>query len=216
MGDTTRGRGQPAVVPTGEPSGDDTTRGSLGHPANPALTLGGHRRGSSGVYRSMTATTPSAEHPLDGTLIRSLYPSLRRLAAVVAPAEVGPDDLLQEAFERYLARSPSGIDNPEAYMRRVIVHTASNHRRRLGRWRRRLQRLAPRSDDGSLDAYPSDVSFLELISPVERAVLFLHHVEGTGFRDIAAELDMTEAAAKQVAARARRRLRAHLNEEATP
>lgn len=131
MGGTERGRDQPAVVPTGEPSGDDTAQGSLRRAADAASALGGHRAGSSGVYRSMTATTPSAEHPLDGTLIRSLYPSLRRLAAVVAPAEVGPDDLMQEAFERYLARSPSGINNPEAYLRRVIVHTASNHRRQL-------------------------------------------------------------------------------------
>lgn len=164
----------------------------------------------------MTDTEPSVEHRLSEAKLRKLYPSLRRFAAVVAPAEVGPDDLLQEAFERFLTRPSTDVGNLEAYLRRVIVNTASNHRRRLGRWRRRLHQLAPRrGDHDALDDYPSDVSFLELISPVERAVLFLHDVEGIGFRDVGAQLGMTEAASKQVAARARRRLRSHLEQEET-
>lgn len=164
----------------------------------------------------MTETEPTLKHRLDDATMRRLYPNLRRLAAVVAPAEVGPDDLLQEAFERLLAHGSADIANVEAYLRRIIVNTASNHRRRLGRWRLRMHRLAPsRGDDDALDHYPSDVSFLELISPIERAVLFLHHVEGISLREVGAQLGMTEAASKQVATRARRRLRSHLEQEAT-
>lgn len=166
----------------------------------------------------MIETESSGERVVvDDATLRSLYPRLRRLAAVVAPAEVGPDDLLQEAVERLLARvgeDGSDIVNVEGYLRRIIVNAASNHRRRLGRWRLRLHRVTPNpGDDTALDAYPSDVSFLELLSPVERAVLYQQHVEGLGLGHIAQQLGMSEAACKQVAARARRRLRTHLEQE---
>ena len=52
----------------------------------------------------------------DRALLDDLYPSLRRFAAVVGPAEVEPDDLVQEALLRVLERGPLGrLDNPTAY-----------------------------------------------------------------------------------------------------
>lgn len=38
----------------------------------------------------------------DAALIRSLYPTLRRFAGAMGPAEVEPDDLVQEALVRTL------------------------------------------------------------------------------------------------------------------
>jgi DNA-directed RNA polymerase specialized sigma24 family protein len=63
----------------------------------------------------------------DAELLR-LYPRLRRFAAVVAPAEVGPDDLVQEALERLLSRDIDDIVHIEAYLRQTMVRLAANHR----------------------------------------------------------------------------------------
>ncbi|MGD2103337.1 MAG: sigma factor, partial [Acidimicrobiia bacterium] len=82
-------------------------------------------------------------------LIRQLYPALRRIAAVAGPVDVEPDDLVQEALVRTLgSRGLAELDNPLAYLRRVIVNLASNQRRSAGRRRKALQRL--RVDEGHL------------------------------------------------------------------
>jgi RNA polymerase sigma-70 factor, ECF subfamily len=149
----------------------------------------------------------------DAELLR-LYPRLRRFAAVVAPAEVGPDDLVQEALERLLSRDIDDIVHIEAYLRQTMVRLAANHRRRLGRWRRVVTRTeAMAAQTAAAAEYPSDVSFLDELKPVARAVLFLHDVDGVDFATIAGQLGLTEAAAKQTAARARRHLRNHIEQE---
>ena len=63
------------------------------------------------------------------------------------------------------------------------------------------------------DAYQSDVSFLDGLGADARAVLYLHEVEGLDFRGVARQLDLTEGGARQLAARARRQLRHHLQED---
>ena len=73
----------------------------------------------------------------DEATFAGLYPRLRRLAAVAAPLEVDPDDLVQDALVRVLRRGPlADLDDPGAYLAKVIVNLASNSRRGLGRRRR--------------------------------------------------------------------------------
>ena len=71
-----------------------------------------------------------------------MYPRLRRFAAAVAPQEIDPDDLMQEAIVRLLAHGTGDVIHVEAYVRQIIVHSASNHRRRLGRLRLAVGRLS--------------------------------------------------------------------------
>ncbi len=48
-------------------------------------------------------------------LIRELYPSLRRFAAVVGSADIDPDDLVEDALQRALRRGPlTDLDHPSA------------------------------------------------------------------------------------------------------
>jgi RNA polymerase sigma-70 factor (ECF subfamily) len=150
----------------------------------------------------------------DEAVFATLYPRLRRLAAVAAPLEVDPDDLVQDALVRVLRRgSLSTLDDPGAFLAKVIVNLASNTRRGLGRRRRAWARhgVAP---DGETAAYPSDLAELERLGPDERALLFLVDVEGWSFTEAAAALGCTESAARQRASRARRKLRADLGGEA--
>lgn len=143
---------------------------------------------------------------LDAEELRRLYPRLRRLAAVVAPAEVGPDDVVQEALTRFLAANSADVQDLEAYLRRIVVRVAANHRRGLGRRRRAVERLEREVTGSAAASYPSDLAFLRALKPIGRAVLYLREVEGASFEEIATDLGVTPHAARQIAVRARRTL----------
>jgi DNA-directed RNA polymerase specialized sigma24 family protein len=114
-----------------------------------------------------------------------LYPSLLRLAAVVRPPEVDAHDLVHEALVQTLLRGPlSSFDDPEAYLRVVIVRLVSNHRRRLGRRRRALVRGLGGTENSETPSYPSELHDLMRVSPIDRAVLYLALVEQRSFREI--------------------------------
>lgn len=139
-------------------------------------------------------------------LIRELYPGLRDFAGVVAPAEVDPEDLVQDALYRVLAtRRLTELDHPKAFLRRTLLNLASNHRRRLGRRRRALLKM--QTHDQAHDAYPSDVGELLELAPKARAVIYLRVIEGLSYRDVAATLGVKESSARSTATRALRRLR---------
>jgi DNA-directed RNA polymerase specialized sigma24 family protein len=148
----------------------------------------------------------------DDGIFGALYPSLRRFAAVVAPVEMDPDDLLQEAVTRTIAiRSLSELENPGAYLRAAMVRLAANERRSLSRRRRAYTRSV--QSDATRVGYPSDLDDLQRLHPRDRAVLYLSVVEGLPYREIAALVGCTEEAARARAARSLRRLRAEVGEE---
>ncbi len=142
----------------------------------------------------------------DEAIFEELYPPLRRFAAVVADLDVDPDDLVQDALAATLARHRlSDLRRPGAYLRRAILNTAANHRRRAGHLRRLLPKLVP--DPATVDAYPSDLSILDQLDPTDRAVLYLADVARLRHTEIASELGISESAVRKRASRGRRRLR---------
>lgn len=146
------------------------------------------------------------------TLIRQLYPPLQRYAAVVAPAGVDPEDLVQEAFLRAIRKGPlCDLNHPNAYLRKTICNLASNTRRKFSRQRRALTRLGPTDSVGV--EYPSDLDDLLILRPVARAVLYMREVEGRTHGEIAALLGRTEVGVRSIASRARRQLLLELTEE---
>jgi DNA-directed RNA polymerase specialized sigma24 family protein len=150
----------------------------------------------------------------DGEIFAELYPSLRRFAAVVRPAEEDADDLVQEALVRTLSVARlSDLDEPGAYMRKAILRIASNQRRSLGRRRRWLMTAAALTPTGYTPAYPSALDDLRRLDARERAVLYLSVVEGRPYREIASILGCSEEAARTRASRAMRRLRAAMRDE---
>jgi RNA polymerase sigma-70 factor (ECF subfamily) len=162
-----------------------------------------------------TLAVGEREGVTDAALFASLYPGLRRFAAVSGGAEDDPDDLVQEAVARALrALGRQGLvlaelDNPGAYLRRTIVNLAANRRRSLARLRSAMGRLG-RADEVSHPEYSSDLADLLRIDPRTRAVLYLVEVEDLTYAEAAAQVDLTEEAARTRAARARHRLRAEL------
>ncbi|MDY7099774.1 MAG: sigma-70 family RNA polymerase sigma factor [Actinomycetota bacterium] len=162
----------------------------------------------------------AAEAPGDGgepvvddrALFARLYPDLRRWAAVVGDDDMEPDDLVQEALARTLARGPlADLDDAGAYVRQVVVRLASDTRRGLGRRRRAVDRLDRPGAD--VQAFPSDLSELHRLAPLDRAVVYLTAVEGYTHAEAAAQLDLSHAAARLRSSRPRRRLRRALEKE---
>lgn len=144
----------------------------------------------------------------DERVLRQIYGDLRRFAAVVGPREVGPDDLLHDAIVRTLrAGLLDRLDHPMAYLRRAMVHEAANARRGLGRARRARLRLAGGESATATDVYPTDLAHFDELDPKWRAVLFFHEIEGFSYAEIGEQLDISEANARQIAARARSQIR---------
>lgn len=144
--------------------------------------------------------------PRDRDLIREIYPALRRIAGVAGGAELEPDDLVQEALVRVLSRrNLADLDQPLAYMRRVISNLASNERRSHARRRKALQRLS--TDEGWMPSYPADVEAILDLPPRQRAILYLVEVEGMPYAEVANELGISTAAARTTASRARKKAR---------
>jgi RNA polymerase sigma factor (sigma-70 family) len=152
--------------------------------------------------------------PDEWQIVDDMYPSLRRFAAVAAPSDLDPDDLLQEAMVAVLrARRLSDLDHPAAYLRKTILAVAAGHCRRMGRRRFALNRYSASANAAATPDYPSDLADLNQLSPRERSALYLHEVEGYRFAEIGTMLGCSEAAAKKAGSRARSRLAAVLTAE---
>jgi RNA polymerase sigma factor (sigma-70 family) len=135
-----------------------------------------------------------------------LYPRLRRLAAVVRPPHVDPDDLVQDALVRVLAGGGlARLARPDAYLSRTIVSIAADRRRSWSSQRRAIVRLAG-GDAPSSDDYTSDLADLLALPPGDRAAVFLRYVEGLDYAYIAEVLDLKEATVRKRASRGRHRL----------
>ena len=142
----------------------------------------------------------------------ALYPHLHRVACVAAPADVDPDDLVQDALVNYLQLdNPDTVRSPRAFLTTAIVNLASNERRSWARRRSAVARLG--RPDNSRNQFPSDLDDLIALPPRERAVLYLHHVDGLPYGEVADLIGCTAAAARKAAERGRARLQETLAEE---
>ena len=149
----------------------------------------------------------------DALTVCQLYARLRRFAAVVAPLDVEPDDLVQEAFARALRVRPlDEFDDVAAYLGRTMLNLAANARRRAGHRQRALARLGPVGRPAP-PTYPSDLAMLSSLAPDVRAVLYLAEVECWTYAEIGEFVGCTEVAARRRACRGREALRTVLEND---
>jgi len=151
-------------------------------------------------------------HGNDDGWFDALYPHLHRVACVAAPADVDPDDLVQDALVNYLQlHDPDTVRSPKAFLTTAIVNLASNERRSWSRRQAAVGRLG--SPGHSRNQFPSDLADLYQLPPRERAALYLHHVDGLPYDEVAELVGCTPAAARKAAERGRSRLATTLAEE---
>lgn len=139
-----------------------------------------------------------------------------RMLGRVADAE----DVVQEAWLRWSAADRSDVREPRAYLVRVTTRLALDRLRQVrarresyvGPWLPEpvVTDFGPAVPDTAERAMLADsvslavLVVLESLSPLERAVFVLREAFGFPFAEIATTLDRSEAAVRQLAARARR------------
>jgi RNA polymerase sigma-70 factor, ECF subfamily len=146
--------------------------------------------------------------PLRPGLVRVAY----RMLGSVADAE----DVVQDAFLRWLDADRNAVREPGAFLRRIVTRLCldrlkSAQRRRetyIGPW---LPEPVVESAEDELD---DDVTLpllmaLERLSPLERAAFLLHDVFSLDFEEVAATIGRDPAACRQLASRARAHIRAN-------
>ena len=158
---------------------------------------------------TMSSADPAATFdPVRPTLIRIAY----RMLGSVADAE----DVVQDAFLRWLKADRDDVREPEAFLRRVVTRLcldqlkSARHRREtyVGPWLPEPVVEPTETDDENDDITLPLMLALERLSPLERAAFLLHDVFGVSFTEIAETLGRDPAACRQLASRARDHVRA--------
>jgi RNA polymerase sigma factor (sigma-70 family) len=140
-------------------------------------------------------------------------PRLRGIATRILGSEVEADDVVQEAWIR-LSRT-DGIDDPRAWLTTVVTRLCLDQLRKR-RTRSEAEAAVvvdrvpgePESDvllaesvDGAM------VILLDTLAPAERAAFVLHDLFGYRFEEVSAVMGRSSVAVRQLASRARRKVR---------
>lgn len=140
-----------------------------------------------------------------------LRPRLTRVAYRMLGSVADAEDMVQEAFIRWMKADRSEVHEPEAFLRRTVTRLSLDQLKSARR--RRETYVGPWLPDPVVDdEQTEDVTLplmlaLERLSPLERAAFLLHDVFGLGFDEIAETIQRDSATCRQLAGRARTHVR---------
>ena len=140
-----------------------------------------------------------------------LRPKLTRVAYRMLGSVHDAEDIVQEAFLRWMNKDRSDIREPEAFLRRTVTRLcldqlkSARHQREtyIGPW---LPDPIVEEEEVEDVTLPLMLA-LERLSPLERAVFLLHDVFGLEFEEVAMTIQRDPAACRQLASRARDHVR---------
>lgn len=141
-----------------------------------------------------------------------LRPMLLRLGYRMLGSVADAEDVVQEAFIRWMRSDRAEVREPEAFLRRTVTRLcldqlkSAQHRREtyVGPW---LPEPIVEEEDEEDVTLPLMLA-LERLSPLERAAFLLHDVFSMTFEEVAEVVGRTPAAVRQLASRARRHVAA--------
>ncbi|MCQ1850652.1 sigma-70 family RNA polymerase sigma factor [Neorhizobium galegae] len=140
-----------------------------------------------------------------------LRPKLLRVAYRMLGSVSDAEDMVQEAFIRWMKADRQEIREPEAFLRRTVTRLCLDQLKSARRQRETY--IGPWLPDPVVEEEKEeDVTLplmlaLERLSPLERAAFLLHDVFGLGFEEVATTIERDMAACRQLAARARTHVR---------
>jgi RNA polymerase sigma-70 factor (ECF subfamily) len=140
-----------------------------------------------------------------------LRPKLMRVAYRMLGSVADAEDVLQEAFIRWMGTDRGEVREPEAFLRRTVTRLCLDQLKSAQR--RRETYVGPWLPDPVLEEEAEDdislplMLALERLSALERAAFLLHDVFGLGFEEVATTIQRDPAACRQLAARARAHVR---------
>jgi len=142
-------------------------------------------------------------------------PHLLAVAFRILGSEADAQDVVQEAWTRYVRADTTGIRNAQAWLTTVVTRLCLDLLRRSRELPRRPEDLPPVAAGGD----PQEVALLagelteavtvvlDELTPPQRVAFVLHDVFGMPFEEIARILGTTPGSAKKLGSRARGRLR---------
>ncbi len=140
-----------------------------------------------------------------------LRPKLMRVAYRMLGSVADAEDMVQEAFIRWMRADRSEVREPEAFLRRTVTRLCLDQLKSARHQRETY--VGPWLPEPVVEEYEEeDVTLplmlaLERLSPLERAAFLLHDVFGLEFEEVAATIQRDPAACRQLAARARTHVR---------
>ena len=140
-----------------------------------------------------------------------LRPKLKRVAYGMLGSVADAEDMVQEAFIRWMKADRSEVREPEAFLRRTVTRLCLDQLKSARRQRETY--VGPWLPDPIVEEEEEeDVTLplmlaLERLSPLERAAFLLHDVFGLGFEEVAEIIRRDPATCRQLAARARTHVR---------
>lgn len=146
----------------------------------------------------------TSNRPVDWeTLVTQQENRLYRAALAILGDPHEAEDAVQDAFLRFLERAPGDLENPGAWLTRVLVNGCKS-RLRLA-WRR----VGPLPETLPAPAPEEREEVEELFSlpPEDRAVIHLHYYEGYSTGEIAQILGQRPGTVRSRLSRARAKLR---------
>jgi RNA polymerase sigma-70 factor (ECF subfamily) len=156
--------------------------------------------------------TPAEEFGDAAASFDPLRPKLIRVAYRMLGSVADAEDVVQEAFIRWMKADRAAVIEPEAFLRRTVTRlcldqlkSARNRRETyVGPW---LPDPIVEEEEDAEDVTLPLMLALERLSPLERAAFLLHDVFGLPFEEVAATIDRDTAACRQLASRARQHVR---------
>lgn len=147
-------------------------------------------------------------------------PRLRAIATSMLGSTVDAGDVVQAAWLRLERVDSTEIENLDAWLTTVVSRLSLDQLRSPRRVREQSWQVEPwRDEPVATSPDPADVVadadrvsvallvVLERLTPAERIAFVLHDVFGRPFAEVAEVIQRTSPAARQLASRARRRLR---------
>ncbi|MGB6104499.1 MAG: RNA polymerase sigma-70 factor [Pusillimonas sp.] len=156
----------------------------------------------------------------DAHTFDQLRPRLQKIAYRMLGSVADAEDVVQDAWLRWHAAGPQRIDNPEAWLVAVATRLSIDRLRAARTQREHYAGIwLPEPQLSELPATPEQINeraddvsmayliLLERLTPEARAAFLLHEVLDIDYGQIAAILDKTQAACRQLVSRAKTQLR---------
>lgn len=149
-------------------------------------------------------------HPDPETSFSEVRPQLLRLAYRMLGSVADAEDVVQDAYTRWLATDREAVRQPAALLRTIVMRLCLNELKSARR--KRETYIGPWLPEPIVEVEEADsidditlplMIALERLSPLERAAFLLHDVFGLEFEDVAKAIGREPTTCRKLASRAR-------------
>lgn len=155
---------------------------------------------------------PTSNRPVDRAELERLITEnenrLYRAALAILGDPQEAEDAVQDAFVKYLEKAPADLENPAAWLMRVLVNGCKSRLRLTWRQVAELPDALPAPSPEERE----ELEELWSLPPEERAAIHLFYYEGYSTEEIAAMTGVAPGTVRSRLSRARERLRKLLAE----